>query len=65
MLPVQATIPPGGVLSVAVEVEMPARKKPEEWLGKPDGPKAKLTNEKPKGVTMDYDELVKRWTVSK
>ena len=29
----QATIPPGGVVSVAVEVEMPARNKPEEWLG--------------------------------
>jgi hypothetical protein len=28
----QATIPPGGVVSVAVEVEMPARKKPEAWL---------------------------------
>jgi glycerol transport system substrate-binding protein len=40
-------------------------KKPEEWLGKPDGPKAKLANEKPKGVTMDYDELVKRWTAAK
>ena len=32
-----------------------------EWLGKPNGPKAKLANEKPKGVTVDYDELVKRW----
>src|SRR5262245_47595917 len=37
-------------------------KDPKEWLGKPDGPKAKLANEKPKGVTADYDELVKRWT---
>ena len=33
----------------------------EGWLGKPNGPKAKLANEKPKGVTVDYDELVKRW----
>ena len=40
-------------------------KKAEEWLGKPDGPKAKLANEKPKGVTIDYDELVKRWTAKK
>jgi uncharacterized protein (TIGR02268 family) len=32
VLPVQATIPPGGVVSVAVEVEMPNRKDPEEWL---------------------------------
>jgi glycerol transport system substrate-binding protein len=38
---------------------------PKDWLGKPDGPKAKLANEKPKGVTMDYDELVKRWTTAK
>jgi len=36
-------------------------KDPKEWLGKPNGPKAKLANEKPKGETMDYDELVKRW----
>jgi uncharacterized protein (TIGR02268 family) len=28
----QATILPGGVVSVAVEVEMPAREEPEEWL---------------------------------
>jgi glycerol transport system substrate-binding protein len=39
-----------------------AEKDPNEWLGKPNGPKAKLANEKPKGVTIDYDELVKRWT---
>ena len=39
------------------------KKDPKEWLGKPDGPKAKLANEKPQGVTVDYDELVKRWTV--
>jgi glycerol transport system substrate-binding protein len=41
------------------------KKDPKEWLGKPDGPKAKLANEKPKGVTVDYDELIKRWTVKK
>jgi uncharacterized protein (TIGR02268 family) len=34
VLPVQATIPPGGVVSVAVEVEMPVRV-PEEWLKAP------------------------------
>ena len=28
----------------------------------PNGPKAKLANEKPKGETIAYDELVKRWT---
>ncbi len=35
-------------------------KDPSEWLGK-GGAKAKLDNEKPKGETIDYDELVKRW----
>jgi glycerol transport system substrate-binding protein len=38
-----------------------AEKDPSEWLGKSDGPKAKLANEKPKGETVDYDELIKRW----
>ena len=37
-------------------------KDPAEWLGKPDGPHAKLENEKEQGVTIAYDELVKRWT---
>jgi glycerol transport system substrate-binding protein len=36
-----------------------------EWLGKPDGPKAKLANEKPKGVTMAYEDIVKRWSEKK
>ncbi len=31
------------------------------WLGKPDGPKAKLANEKPQGETIAYEEIVKRW----
>ncbi len=30
------------------------------WLNKPGSPKAKV-NEKPKGETINYDELVKRW----
>ena len=38
-----------------------AAKDPKDWLGKPNGPKAKLADEKPKGETIDYDELVKRW----
>jgi glycerol transport system substrate-binding protein len=38
---------------------------PKEWLGKPDGPKAKLDNEKPKGITMPYEEIVKRWAAAK
>lgn len=35
-------------------------KDPSEWLGK-GGAKAKLSNEKPQGKTVNYDELVKRW----
>ena len=35
-------------------------KDPSEWLGK-GGAKAKLDNEKPKGMTVNYDELVARW----
>ncbi len=34
---------------------------PAEWLGRPDGPKAKLDNEKPPGETIAYEELIKRW----
>jgi glycerol transport system substrate-binding protein len=32
-----------------------------EWLGKPNGPKAKLANEKPKGETMAYEKLLESW----
>ena len=35
-------------------------KDPSEWLGKPNGPHAKI-DEDPKGETIAYDELVKRW----
>lgn len=35
---------------------------PKEWLGKNDGaPKKKLANEKPKGETVDYDQLIEAW----
>ncbi|PIE72423.1 MAG: ABC transporter substrate-binding protein [Deltaproteobacteria bacterium] len=34
---------------------------PQKWLKKPGSPKAKLANEKPRGETIDYDELIKRW----
>lgn len=37
-------------------------KDPSEWLGKENGPHAKLDNEKPQGETIAYDELIKRWT---
>ncbi len=36
-------------------------KDPSEWLGKADGPKAKLANEKEPGQTIAYEEIVKRW----
>jgi glycerol transport system substrate-binding protein len=32
-----------------------------EWFAKADGPKAKLENEKPQGVTIAYEEIIKRW----
>ena len=35
LLSEQATIPPGGMVRVAVELEMPARKEPKEWLEAP------------------------------
>ncbi|MAY85454.1 MAG: ABC transporter substrate-binding protein [Pseudooceanicola sp.] len=38
-------------------------KDPSEWLGK-GGAKAKLDNEKPQGVTVNYDELVARWAAN-
>ena len=31
------------------------------WLAQPGSPKPKLANEKPKGETVDYDELIKAW----
>jgi len=34
---------------------------PKEWLSKPGSPKAKLANEKPQGMTVDYDQLIKTW----
>lgn len=32
------------------------------WLNQPGSPKPKLANEKPAGKTVNYDELVKRWS---
>ncbi|KZL05140.1 hypothetical protein PsAD2_04495 [Pseudovibrio axinellae] len=31
------------------------------WLNQPGAPKAKLANEKPTPITVDYDELIKSW----
>jgi glycerol transport system substrate-binding protein len=33
----------------------------KEWIGQPNGPKAKLANEKPKGETMSYEALLESW----
>ena len=34
---------------------------PSYWLNQPGSPKAKLANEKPQPITVDYDELIKSW----
>ena len=31
------------------------------WLNQPGSPKAKLANEKPQGMTVDYDQLIAAW----
>jgi glycerol transport system substrate-binding protein len=33
-----------------------------EWIGKPNGPAAKLENEKEQGQTIAYEDLIQRWT---
>jgi len=38
-----------------------AEKDPSEWLGKPNGPHAKIENEKEQGQTIAYEEIIKRW----
>jgi glycerol transport system substrate-binding protein len=38
-----------------------AEKDAAEWLGKADGPKAKIENEKEQGVTVAYDDIIKSW----
>ena len=38
---------------------------PSYWLNLPGSPKAKIANEKPQGMTVDYDELVKSWAAAK
>ena len=34
---------------------------PEYWLAQPGAPKAKLVEEKPQGVTVAYDQLIRSW----
>ena len=38
-----------------------AEKDPKTWLAEPGAPKPKLADEKPKGQTVPYDELIKSW----
>ena len=33
-----------------------------EWLGKADGPKAKIENEKEQGQTVAYEDIIKQWS---
>ncbi|MGI9326673.1 MAG: extracellular solute-binding protein, partial [Pseudomonadales bacterium] len=44
-----------GECGPALNAEQPA----EQWFAKPGAPKAKLANEKPKGQTVPYDDLIK------
>lgn len=39
-----------------------AERDPNYWLNRAGSPKKKLSNEKPRGKTIDYDELIKRWS---
>ncbi len=41
------------------------KKTAEHWYSQADGPKKKLDNEKPQGVTVSYQELLKTWTEGK
>ena len=43
--------------ALKLNFEKPAK----DWLGTPNGPKAKLANEKPKGETMPYEQLLESW----
>lgn len=41
--------------------ELNPQKNAQDWLNQPGSPKPKLANEKPRGETIAYDELVKSW----
>lgn len=41
-----------------------AEKDPATWLARSGSPKAKLANEKPRGETINYNELIKRWAAN-
>ena len=39
-------------------------REPSYWLSRAGSPKAKLQNEKPRGETIDYDTLIRRWSAN-
>jgi glycerol transport system substrate-binding protein len=40
---------------------MNAERDAQYWFDQPGAPKPKLANEKPKGETVSYNELLKSW----
>ena len=42
--------------------KMNEKRDAQYWLDQPGSPKAKLANEKPTPITINYDELVKSWS---
>jgi glycerol transport system substrate-binding protein len=56
---VLARLERAGMKNCAPKLNAP--KADKEWLGQPNGPKAKLANEKPKGETMTYEKLLESW----
>jgi glycerol transport system substrate-binding protein len=52
-------------LMVTCATKLNEKKDPEFWFSQKDGPKRKLANEKPKGETVSYEQLLKSWTESK
>ena len=47
--------------ALPVSVAMHAAVGDGEWFDAPGAPKAKLANEKPKPMTVDYDTLIQSW----
>ncbi len=56
----------GRIERAGIQGEMGPKLNPKKdasyWLNQPGSPKPKLANEKPKPVTISYDELIKSWT---
>ena len=45
----------------AIGPKLNAPQNPQVWLDAPGAPKPKLANERPKPITVDYDQLIKSW----